>query len=269
MHFVGVVGGGRRLASFQQCRASRGRLCGMSFRRGPADAALASETPRPRVGRLRGRGRRARVAAPQRRPPEAPATTGGGGRRSLRKPSTPPGGAPRESKDVLDARTLKRSAELEPKLARRGQGLARETLDAAKVEAPQVWEVCHAQGHGARAQFLDFDRERRRLRRTVRARIRPRFAAARCGAATHTLLKEEDAFDVPATGVLQLRCFRSARCAVLRVQNVLKLAQDLDDAPPRHPQPKAPRQAGPRRRPGAGSVIFSARRATDVGRWPW
>ena len=40
-----------------------------------------------------------------------------------------------KTKDVLDARTLKKvRAELEPKLARRGKAVARETLDLVKIE---------------------------------------------------------------------------------------------------------------------------------------
>ena len=52
-----------------------------------------------------------------------------------------------KTKDVLDARTVKKvRAELEPKLARRGKAVARETLDVAKVEKlhgkrPEEWRA--------------------------------------------------------------------------------------------------------------------------------
>ena len=207
----------------------------------PLDAALASETLR-----LCARddfavaGAVARISTPQRRPVEAPRTDG---RRPamiapkafdafrLRRPQE------KTKEVVVDARTLKKvRAELEPKLARRGKAVARETLDLAKIEKLLKSVDSNATSKDAERalRFLDFDE-----RGTVDAFAAYRYALeatpqllrqrAAGAAPPRPLRKEEDAFDVPATGVLQLRCFLERTVRGSRSANVLKLAQDLDD----------------------------------------
>ena len=168
---------------------------------------------------------------------------------------------------MLDARTLKKvRAELEPKLARRGKAVARETLDLTKVEKllKSVDSAATSKDAERALRFLDFDE-----RGTVDAFAAYRYALeatpqllrrrAAGAAPPRPLRKEEDAFVVPATGVLQLRCFLERTVRGSRSANVLKLAQDLDDCVAAA-QASRPRQAGRRRRPGAGSVARAARR---------
>ena len=241
----------------------------------PLDAALASETlrlcardgiyavagavaasPRHRGGPSK----RQRTDARARRPAMIAPKTFDAFR--LRRPQD-------KTKDVLDARTLKKvRAELEPKLARRGKAVARETLDLAKIEKLLKSVDSNATSKDAERalRLLDFDE-----RGTVDAFAAYRYALeatpqllrqrAAGAAPPRPLLKEEDAFAVPTTGVLQLRCFLERTVRGSRSANVLKLAQDLDDCVAAADLAcQSPRQAGRRRRPGAGSVARSARR---------
>jgi len=209
----------------------------------PLDAALASETLRlcARDGIYAVAGAVARISTPQRRPVEAPVAAPGQRRPAMIAPKTFDAfrlrRPPVKTKDVLDARALKKvKSELEPKLARRGKAVARETLDVAKVEKllKSVDSNATSQDAERALRFLDFDERgtvdafaayRYALEATPRL-LRQRAAGA---AQPRPLLKDEDAFDVPATGVLQLRCFLERTVRGSRSANVLKLVQDLDD----------------------------------------